>query len=62
MPLVELKIFLSDLVTVSPHHGRMKNAPTLACNLGGNRLIKQRQLDNPNIEGSKRLRRGECCV
>jgi hypothetical protein len=56
MPVVELQIFLSILVTDSPHLGRARNAPLSTDNPRGNRFTKNRPSDNPDVDGSKRQR------
>jgi hypothetical protein len=59
MPLVELQHFLNDLVHYLPHLGHASNALTQANNPRGYRLTEKRPIDNPNVEGSKRYRRGD---
>jgi hypothetical protein len=55
MMLMELHIFLSDLMIDSPRLGRARTAPASAHIHRGNRPNKKRPLDNLDDEGSKRL-------
>jgi hypothetical protein len=59
MPLVELQNTLNDLVIDSSHLGRARSTPTPFDSPRGSRLSKKRLVENPKVEGTKRLHRGE---
>jgi hypothetical protein len=61
MPLVELQN-LNDLVTDSHHLGHARSATKPIDNHGGRRPTKKRSLEDPEVEGTKRLQRGEDLV
>jgi hypothetical protein len=59
LPFVELQHSLDDLVTNSPHLGRVRPAATQSTTHGGGQLTRKRPNDDPLVEASKRWQRGE---
>jgi hypothetical protein len=58
-PWWRCKNFLNDLVTDSPHLGRVRPVPTPFNSPGGGQPTKKRPNDDPMVEAAKRRQRGE---
>jgi hypothetical protein len=53
LPLVELQNFLNDIVTYSPHLGRVKSSVCPSTTHGGGQLTKKRTFEDPLVGAAK---------